>query len=91
MESYESKILFFDQKNEGHFDYNLYCSLNQVQKKSIITNALHKLKKSGYTMGHVLEVLKLLEQNKKETSFKVSGIEWTKTPTKVCFRLGLKL
>ncbi len=91
IESDENKILFFDQNNEGHFDYAQYCSLNQVQKKSIITNALHMLKKSGYTMGHVLEVLKLLEQNKKEINFKVSGIEWTKTPTKVCFRLDLKL
>ena len=89
MESDEGKILFFDQKNEGHFDYAVYSSLNQVQKKSIITNALHMLKKSGYTMGQVLEVLKLLEQNKNEIGFKVSGVEWMKTPTKVYFRLGL--
>ena len=82
-ESDFENILIFDQKSAGYFNLHDFMSFNQVQKKAIISNALHKIKKSGYTAGQVLEVLKLLERQERETEF--SGIKWKKTKTKVCF------
>lgn len=75
----------FEEENKGFFNAHDYFSLNQVQKKSFITHILHSLKKSGYTSGQVLEVVKLLEHKEQNMSFKISAVNWTKTPTKVCF------
>jgi len=79
-------ILFFNQNNEGFFNLTDYMNLKQVQKKALISNALHKLKKTGYTSGQVLEVLKLLELKDQALEFKISGIDWKKTKTKVYFQ-----
>ena len=85
-ESENEDILIFEHNNEGFFKLSEYMKLKQVQKKTLISNALHKLKKSGYTSGQVLEVIKLLELKNQALEFKISGIDWKKTKTKVYFK-----
>ena len=84
-ESDFDKLLFFNQKDAGYFELKDFMNFNQVQKKAFISNVLHKLKKSGYTAGQALEVLKLLEHKNQRMNFTVSGIGWKKTGTKVYF------
>jgi tRNA(Ile)-lysidine synthase len=84
-ESNFKNVLFFEHKNKGYFNFLDYMNYNQVQKKTLISKALHKLKKTGYTSGQVSEVLKRLEQDRSSLEFITSGVKWNKTETKVYF------
>jgi len=80
-------LVVFDGNNKGFLDLSNFIDMTQVQKKGLVSHILHHIKKSGYTTGQVLEVVRLLEQKKEDFEFKVSSIQWSKSQTKVCFKV----
>lgn len=80
----------FTSEDRGEFELQLWLEFDQFQKQSTIAHILHKVRKTGYTKGQVVEVVKQLDQQAKRVTFEASKMEWSKTETKVEFRKLLK-
>lgn len=82
-------VIEFQSEKKGFFLLEKWIDLDRFQKQSMVAHILLKVRKTGYTWGQIEEVVKQLDQIKKNTTFRSGKLTWTKSQSKVSFGLDL--
>ena len=83
------KSIIFESETKGFIHLENWLVFDRFQKQSTIAHILLKVRKTGYTYGQIEEVVKQLDQIKKETTFRSGKLTWLKSRSKVLFDLDL--
>jgi tRNA(Ile)-lysidine synthase len=81
------ELITFKSDVSGSFRLENWLILDRFQKQSMIARILLKVRKTGYTHGQIEEVVKQLEQTKKNAAFRSGKLEWIKSESKVLFKI----